>query len=74
MLEMEVVAHDAQDLAQHLVQVEGREYRLAGIVKEGDFLHAARLSSQENTARLPRVPFLPGQFSTLAPKRARVRK
>src|SRR5213076_149709 len=38
-LQMEVVAHDAEDLQQDLVELEGREDRLARVVKDGDFLH-----------------------------------
>jgi hypothetical protein len=40
-LQMEIVACDDQDLAQDLVQIEGREHRLARIVEDGDFLHSA---------------------------------
>ena len=40
-LQVEVVARDDQDLLQHLIEIKGRQYRLAGVVKNGDFLHVA---------------------------------
>jgi hypothetical protein len=38
---VEVVARDDQDLLQHFIKIKRRQYRLAGVVKNGDFLHVA---------------------------------
>ena len=40
-LQMEIVARDDEDLAQDLIQIKGRQHRLARIVKDRDFLHSA---------------------------------
>src|SRR5207245_7169668 len=40
-LQVEVVARDDQDLLQHFIEIKRGQYRLAGVVKNGDFLHVA---------------------------------
>jgi hypothetical protein len=40
-LQVEVVARDDQDLLQHFIEIKRGQYRLAGIVKNGYFLHVA---------------------------------
>src|SRR3974377_1296209 len=40
--QMEIVARNGQDLLQDLVEVERRQDGLAGVIEDGDFLHAAR--------------------------------
>jgi len=41
-LQMKIIARNHQDLPQDLVQIEGRQHRLTGIVEDGDLLHSAR--------------------------------
>jgi hypothetical protein len=41
---MKIVVRDAQDALQHLVQIEGGEHRLSGIVQDCNFVHSSRIS------------------------------
>src|ERR1700691_2534193 len=54
---MKIVACDGQDALQHLVQIEGGEHGLAGIVQDRDFIHSSRriVTWQRQLAEVPKV-------------------
>ena len=39
-LQMKVVADDGENLVKDLVEIEGRQYRLTGVVEDGNALHS----------------------------------
>src|SRR6185369_13740472 len=72
--EIEVVTNDGEDLSKHLIEIEGGEDGLTGVVQYGDSLHATSKAAQmptwtarRNYLRLTKEGECPGGGRTISP-------
>jgi hypothetical protein len=72
--EIEIVTNDGEDLPKHLIEIEGGEDGLTGVVQYGDSLHATSKAAQmptwtarRNYLRLTKEGECPGGGRTISP-------